>query len=247
MIKRLLTVVAALAMIGSQAVKGEMRLDTSDAVRPFNIGVRVGLNTSNLSSNKLDLVPDMASSSVDWKAGFTGGVVVDVMLRNFFSLQPGFFFETRSCSFQHIENPEGATSVNVVEGSRSSSYFKIPLLASFRVLLSDDVEWQLDFGPYFSFGIGGNEKYSTLEPGNPSARPVSYKRPMFGDNGFVRSYDWGFKMGMGLNLFSHYYVGVHYEAGCRNVLLPNAYTGSPVLYGLKGRNKGWDFTIGYNF
>lgn len=243
--KRLLCMLCVLVACASIA-GAQLRIDISDAERPFNVGVRMGLNTSNLSSNQLDLVPDLHSTSVDWKAGFTGGVVIDIIMRNFFALQPGFFFETRSCSFSHVQQIGDPARLQLMEGTQSSSYFKIPILASFRVLVTDDLEWQMDFGPYFSFGLGGNEKYTYVSPGN-DYHGREFKRDYFGDKGFVRSYDWGFKMGMGLSVMKHYYVGIHYEAGCRNVLLPNAYNPEPVLYGLKGHNKAWDFTIGYTF
>ncbi len=244
--KRIFGIISVLVCLCAASAHAQLRIDTSDAERPFNVGVRVGLNTSNLSSNQLDLVPELHSTSVDWKAGFTGGVVVDILMRNFFALQPGFFFETRSCAFSHVQQIGSPEALQLMEGTQSSTYFKIPILASFRVLVTDDIEWQMDFGPYFSFGLGGNEKYTYVSPGQ-EYHGKEFKRDYFGDKGFVRSYDWGFKMGMGLNVMRHYYVGIHYEAGCRNVLLPNAYNPEPALYGLKGHNKAWDFTIGYNF
>lgn len=245
--KRLSVIIAAILALGTMHGNAQLRIDTSNATRPFNIGVRIGANTSNLSNNMLDVVPSIHSSSVDWKAGFTGGAVVDILMRNFFAIQPGLFFETRSDSFQRVTVIEGdATHMSVTEGDHSSSYLKIPVLASFRFMIGSTAEWQIEAGPYFSFGLGGNEKYSTLVSGQP-ATERRYKRSYFGSDGIVKSYDWGFKMGMGLLFKEHWYAGIHYEAGCRNVLKSNAHSDNALFPDLSGHNKTWDFTIGYNF
>ena len=246
--KRLTLITTSVIMsLAAMQAGAQLTIDTSNTDRPFNIGVRVGANTSNLSNNMLNVVPGIHSSSVDWKAGFVGGVVVDIKMRNFFALQPGFFFETRSDSFQRVKVTDGdVTHMEIVDGDRSSSYFKIPILASFRFMIGSNVEWQIEAGPYFSFGLGGSEKYSLLTAGEPDNGSL-YKRPLFGDKGFVKPYDWGFKMGTGLVLMEHWYVGIHYEAGCRNVLKPNAHASNTSFPDLSGHNKAWDFTIGYNF
>ena len=52
-----------------------------------------------------------------------------------------------------------------------------------------------------------------------------------------RGFDVGLKMGTGLKLFDHYYVGVHYLAGLTHAWkLPSG-----------GKNKSWMFTVGYDF
>ncbi|MDE7407727.1 MAG: PorT family protein, partial [Muribaculaceae bacterium] len=223
----MLAIIAAVIMYVSVA-SAQLMIDTSDAKKAFGFGVRFGLTTSNLSSNQADLTPILHSTDVDWRTGFTCGVTMDIMLRNFFSLQPGLFFESRNCSFQHIEDGENGY-FNIQKGDQSSSYFKIPIIASFRFLLDKQVEWQIDFGPYFSFGLGGSEHYHYINPAHPNYG-YEFKRDYFGDKGFVRDYDWGFKMGTGLCVMDRYYVGVHYEAGCRNVLRSNAYNQMTELY-----------------
>jgi hypothetical protein len=227
-------------------MSAQLVLDTTVPTNPFGVGVRVGVNTSNLSNNMQDVIPGVQLSTVNWKAGFDGGAVVDIKIRNYIVLQPGFFFETRSDKFQRVTVIGGeSTDMMLTEGTHTSTYFKIPVLASLRFLIGYGTEWQIDFGPYFATGIGGNEKYSTIIAGEPIVE-TRYKRSYFGDDGIANSFDWGFKMGMGLAVKRHYYVGIHYEAGCRNILKPTAYTIGryPTL---SGHTKAWDFTVGYNF
>lgn len=245
--KRSSIITAIIFAAGSLCANAQLVMDTSEPERVFNIGARIGVNTSNLSNNMQSVVSGIHSSANEWNAGFTCGAIVDIKIRNYLAIQPGFFFETQSNGFQRvhvIENDD--THVSIVDGDHTSAYFKIPILASFRLLLRHNLEWQIEAGPYFSFGLWGNEKYTSLVSGQP-ATEQRYKRSYFGDNGIVESYDWGFKMGMGLLFQERWYVGIHYEAGCRNVLKSNAYSDNLIYSNLSGHNKTWDFTIGYNF
>ena len=61
------------------------------------------------------------------------------------------------------------------------------------------------------------------------------------DDGYYdnrHKFEVGLKMGTGLNIFKHYYVGVHYVAGLRDVYK---------VKGFGGRNKTWSFVLGYDF
>ena len=79
--------------------------------------------------------------------------------------------------------------------------------------------------------------------GGVNVAEYSAETDYFGDEGSYRAYDWGFKMGFGLLIKEKYYVGAHYDAGCRNAHRYNPYADKEV----SGRNKAWNFTVGYNF
>ena len=66
----------------------------------FNIGVRIGLNTSNRTFNK-DFFRSWNTNS--WGTGIDAGVVVNLNMRDFFALQPGFFFESRSGNYSYSQ------------------------------------------------------------------------------------------------------------------------------------------------
>lgn len=239
-----IAVMLAAAAPASQAIE----LDTGNPERPFAVGVRVGANCSNLSSNYTSSMWDVSTFDSQWKAGFMAGVVFDLNIKKYLVLQPGFFFETRSNDYLMVKINKDEPSMANWNGSYSSTYFKIPLMMSFRLALTPTVEWQTDFGPYFQFGLGGSEKVDiySLSAGDPAELKIiddRYKRDYFGGDGFVRDYDWGFKMGTGMVLMQHYYIGIHYEAGCRNVMKPVEGSRSEV----NGHNKAWDFTVGYVF
>ena len=69
---------------------------TDDPETLFNLGVRVGINTSNRTlSNSIGNIWNINS----WGTGFDAGVVADINFKNYISVQPGFFYESRSGSF----------------------------------------------------------------------------------------------------------------------------------------------------
>lgn len=232
----------------SASVAGHaITLDTGNPDRPFAVGVRLGANCSNLSNNCGSSMHNVASYDSKWGAGFVAGAVFDLNIKKYLVLQPGFFFETRSCDYRRVIIDKDEPRMENYDGGYTSSYFKIPIVMSFRLELAPSTEVQFDFGPYFQFGLGGSEKYDvySLSAATPGGTVVDERKKgdYFGNDGFVRDYDWGFKMGVGMLLLKHYYLGVHYEAGCRNVLYPVEDSRRDV----NGRNKAWDFTVGYVF
>ena len=58
----------------------------------------------------------------------------------------------------------------------------------------------------------------------------------------VRKSDFGLKTGTGLTFFKHYYIGVFYQRGLKNIAKQNE--GSPRL---EFHNNCWNVSLGYNF
>lgn len=247
--KTILSIVAMLAFATS-SLSAQVQ-DFFDAGLPeklFTFGVRAGVNTSNLSDNRSSAISDLKLARNQWKAGFTIGAVADINIRNFLVLQPGFFIQTRNHDYSYTMVGEGRDYWGNIEGNRSSSYIQIPILASLRKDFTEELQVQVDFGPYFMYGIGGEDEQKCFEANFGGAEGEKFNSyyhedDYFGDDGTVKGYDWGFKMGAGVVIMKHYYVGIHYEAGCRNVL--KTPDGSKHEY--SGRNKAWNFTVGYNF
>lgn len=248
--KTILSIVAMLAL--ATPFTNAQEQEFFDAGLPetlFTFGIRTGVNTSNLSDNRSSSISDLRLARNQWKAGFTIGAVADINIRNFLVLQPGFFIQTRNHDYSYMMVGGKAEYMSSIEGNRSSSYIQIPILASLRKDFTEDLQVQVDFGPYFMWGIGGEDEQKCFDADFVTAEPGkeidSYYREedYFGDKGAVKDYDWGFKMGAGVVIMKHYYVGVHYEAGCRNVLK----TPENSEHDYSGRNKAWNFTIGYNF
>lgn len=203
----------------------------------FNIGVRVGVNTSNRNISR-DLYNYWNVNS--WGTGFDAGAVVDINFRDYLTIQPGFFYETRSGKYAYSQvtmpDDENDPMTYLNQFGKLRTYnFTIPILASVRFNVSDKVRWSVDFGPYFNFKLGSSGQDHVLYPetivNDSQLSKADYK-----------TFDFGFKIGTGIQIFRHYYVGVHYMAGCLDV-----WKSRPEGKSLGGRNKGWVFTAGYDF
>lgn len=239
-----LLILSFAAAIGMNA--SAQLLDAAVPESPFGLGVRVGVNTSNISNNYADAIDGYDWTTTSWKTGFTAGVVADLKLRNYIAIQPGFFFQSRNMDYRNMVTetvPGGVSSMESQDGHVRSYNFNIPIMVSLRLGLSSILQARAEFGPYFAFGLGGNNKCTSTSVGvnGELGTPVTYKTDIYGGDGYMRGFDWGFKMGVGFVFAKKYYLGVHYEAGCRNVYKQP----ENVRHDLKGHNKAWDVTFGY--
>ncbi len=229
--------VAALTFLPSYA----QFFDTSASPRLFEFGVRAGFNTSNLSSPEesgADL--ERIQTNDTWGLGFTCGAVFDINLRRWISIQPGFFFETRTNKFAYLDTFTGMQSDGSVATFSKTAYssFRIPVLVSAKFNIGPGIRWSVDLGPQFSYGLGGRQKSKVvagIRIGNDGDFDVFNAKNGYFDS--RKRFEVGYKIGTGLTLKRHYYVGVHYEQGLSR----------PWKFTRGGYNKCWDFTLGYDF
>lgn len=218
------------------------------AEAPFNLGLRAGFNTSNITEQRI-LSGKSSLNDATWKQGVTVGAVIDIPLSSKISLQPGFFFDQRTSKFASsyfYEEQSGDKSVASsihIEGSTATNWFHIPLMASYKIAPVRSFQINLDLGAYIAFGLSGANKQKIVfaqEDAIIQTIPDIKHSCFTGDNPLYFQTDWGFKAGGGFQLFRHYYIGAHYIFGIRDLsrnkeIVNNAYT------------RQWQFTLGYNF
>lgn len=220
---------ALLFSVVSVPMQAQDFFDTSAPEHLITIGARVGLNTSNQTSPSDGTILSLDS----WGTGFDAGAVVNLNFRDFFALQPGVFFESRSHDYSYISGISDDVNNLVLSsfGHTRSTWIKIPLLASVRFNPSYSLKWAVEAGPVFGFGMGGSDK-SHLD--SPSTGLMTFRNGYFDAR---KKWSFGWKLGTTLRYADHYLVGVHYEAGT-----------SSVYKDLKGgHHKAWVFTLGYDF
>lgn len=236
--------VAAVTVCGASAADF---FSTDKCDRLFDLGVRVGMNTSNRTVDKEVLGGYNFQS---WGTGFNAGVVADINIREYISIQPGVFFESRSgnCQFVTPVYTNGADGAGAVyetaywlsQSAHLHTYnLTIPILASVRFNVTDNLRWMIEAGPYISFGLSSKLQNKEIVTTIPAELDV----PMFAQD--PAPVDFGFKFGTGLEFFGHYYVGVHYEFGVTKAWKDRTAGNLKYIYG--GRTKAWLFTLGYNF
>ena len=209
---------------------------TEKADEFFTFGARVGFNTSNRTVNS----PMVSVWNINsWGTGFDAGAVVNLNLRDYLTIQPGFFYESRSGSFayqSYAYNLDDIHDYDIVKtqvGKGREYLFNIPIMGIVHFNILEDLRWNVELGPYFQFKLR-----STFD-GKFSYPHVAYNGDIvYNDNTKTTKFDVGIKMGTGLDICRHYYVGIHYLAGMLRAWNPAA---------LGGHNKEWMFTVGYNF
>lgn len=235
----IISVVAVLLSANSASAQG----------MPFSLGVRMGVNMSSQNINTDELYAGVKEASVDKKTGVQIGVVIDMKFSDKITLQPGFFVKRHAYDYFNASIVDGGKYIRIATGEARYNSYQIPILLSYRLNLSA-IEWQLDCGPYISFGDGGDNKVDVNEISineGIQSKEYRYKNDFYGDSDGVvvgcDKFDWGVKLGTGVKLLNKYYVGVHYSAGLRNVgKKHDGFLDNPSV-----KNRCWDFTFGYNF
>ena len=232
--KIILSTALALASITTMSAQDFFSTDTPEKL--FTFGARIGLNTSNRTVNS-SMVSIWNVNS--WGTGFDAGAVADLNIRDFITIQPGFFYESRSGSYayqSYAYNLSDADNYDVVKtqvGKGREYFFTIPVMGIVHFNVLEDLRWNVEFGPYFQI------KLKSTFDGKFSYPQVAHDGDIYySKDTKTTKCDVGLKMGTSLDICEHYYVGVHYLAGMLRAWNPAQ---------LGGRNKAWLFTIGYNF
>lgn len=199
----------------------------------FSIGVRLGLNSSNRT------FPASAFNRWNvnsWGTGLDAGCVVDLNLRDYLTIQPGIFVESRSGNYAYTSlyyNTEGKQDDFSQLGHDRSFNITIPIVASLRFNLSNDVKAIAEAGPYFQYYLhdSASDKIQVLRP---QILPTDY---VITDVAKPASFDAGLKIGWGIAFKRKYSFYIHYLAGAKRAWKEPE---------KGGRNKSWLFTVGYD-
>lgn len=207
-------------------------LDTSTPLNLFTFGGRIGFNTSNRTFPGGHF--NMWNNN-GWGTGFDLGVVANLNFKEYLSLQPGIFFDSRSGSYSYLTgyiNNLGLEDTHYEMGHLRGYNITIPIMGIIKLNVAPQFKVSGEFGPYFQFSL--------KQTGQNNVN-VLYRQPQSNEYGVyiaqLRKYDVGLKMGFGISLFDNYYIGVHYLAGMCNAWKHPA----------GGKNKEWLFTVGYDF
>ncbi len=221
-------------------------MNTAAPRKLFNFGVRFGLNTTNRTVNN-DVFNRWNLNS--WGIGIDAGAVFDINFRDYLTIQPGFFYENRcgkyAYAFNYI-NDLGDNDVMTQFGNVRTHSFVVPVMVGLHFNISSAVRWNVEVGPYLQFILknsrGDGFKYAdgdvaavtpAAEGGSTPAVNQTHMRVAHASN-----FDFGLKVGTSFSVLRHYYIGVHYMAGWLDAWKEPE---------LGGRNKGWVFSIGYDF
>ena len=174
-------------------------------------GVRAGVNIASMTN-------------YNSKVGFHVGGMYRLQL---LSDTPLFFEPGLELQFKG-----GKLSQSGVSSTLNMAYVEVPVMIAYRFRINDTWAIQPAIGPFFSFGITGTIKQSSMGQ--------TQSGDLFGSNGALKRGDVGLKIAVGA-LLKRIYFGIGYDLSFVN--LPKNYTtGNPKL-----RNGSFYFSAGYNF
>jgi opacity protein-like surface antigen len=208
--------------IASLYVASATATDFWDNQRPdkrMTLGLRAGVNASKQYAT--DCHADQS-----FRLGYQAGVALDLNLIRSMSLNTGLMFYQKGWKDKYDEVR------GHIKWTDNAIYIEIPVLASYRVPLNDNVGFQLNFGPYLACGIGGKTKVSS-----DFATTYNYKLDSFDEDRGRNRFDVGLSAGAAFTI-SHFYVGACYERGLLN---------TSQLADYSYRNGTVALNIGYNF
>ena len=225
-------IIIALILIFSFLPSKAELLDTSQPLYLFTFGVRAGFNTSNRTFPAGHF--NMWNNN-GWGTGGDVGILANINLREFISIQPGIFFDTRSGSFSYLTayiNYFDNEDVHYEMGRLRGYNVTVPVMVVMKFNIASKLKFTGEVGPYYQLSLKqtGQNNVSILYREPQSNDYLSYRAKL-------KKYDVGLKIGFGTLLYDNYYIGVHYLAGFMDAWkLPAG-----------GRNKEWLFTLGYDF
>ena len=136
--------------------------------------------------------------------GFNVGGNLDVGFCNWFHLQTGLYLSMKGvdAEYEVRETSQSVTDDDDHYYDRFSPiYLEIPVLASFRIGLSDNADIQFGVGPYIAFNLLEEQLYFH----NIYGPRVNQKED-------IEPFDFGLQANIGASI-KHFYIGVGYQIG----------------------------------
>ncbi|MGM9827803.1 MAG: porin family protein [Muribaculaceae bacterium] len=200
--KRLQLLMLALIAVATTAMAQSPWWDGAKSSEGISLSGELGLNLSQFTHVK-------RWSGV--KAGLNIGVMAEKPILNSLSIKAGIFYTMKGT----VGNNDGGFGGNL-KTTFSPSYLEIPLLASYRYTLNDDIRLQFDFGPYFAFGLHGKDvkKYSGSNVAHDSKTEIDL---FGGDNPQLKRFDFGFRFGPQVVWKNRYSAALAYEVSAINI------------------------------
>jgi len=196
-----------------------------------NVGIRVGLTASQLST---DLSEVFSSENT---LGYQGGAFVRINLGKF-HVQPELIYNHRSTKLQYEINPviDGENQKIGVRSDMKIGTFDIPVIAGFKLLDTKLLNVRVFAGPEISFSTSKSLSYTyTTDNGEDFNGEIPEDSKLSVDD--FNQTTWYMQAGAGLDVLFLTF-DIRYEKG-----LSDLYNGGNVNF----KNNVWVFTLGFKF
>lgn len=200
---KLKTIVAALLVLAAGTGAAHAQLNWWDGAKveapQVTLRVEGGLNLSKFTR---------VDRWSDFKAGFNIGVMAERPILNSLSAKAGIFYSLKGASGKNDGGFGGD-----IKNSWAPGYLEIPVMASYRLPVTEAYRAQFDLGLYFAYGLGGKQtlKYS----GSKVASDSDTKNPVFTKS--LKRFDMGMRFGPEFVFNDRLAVAINYEFSLVNI------------------------------
>ncbi len=178
--------------------------------------------TQNYSKN----IPQMQALNMTPGAMVGLGARVQLVMHDFFAIGTSASFNICNYSMTAITTSHKPDNTAGFSVDNRYYYLNIPVYASFRFNIADNVRWNVDGGLYYAYGLGGSSKsniYITYqnELGQFITEEFADKDSYFSEDTPLlhdthRS-DYGLHIATGLKINDHYCINLIAQFGMKNV------------------------------
>ncbi len=194
------------------------------AAEPVELGVKGGINFSNIENNTY--VPgttDYVSFGGNTLLGYNAGVFLDVNLYDFFYFQPE--------AMVILKGSQPSQSVYPYATTFSLPYLEFPLLLKAKVFSIETLKVNLLAGPYFSFFLNSN---------TPINENPFFKGAPFVGQTMYNEFEMGLTLGVSLEL-DNFLLDARYDSGLTGISLVALNGGAND----EGLNEAFILSLGY--
>ena len=221
-------------------ILGCLALSASAQSAPFHFGVKAGFNLSSA------FVDD--ASAQKFMPGYHVGPTAEYRVSESFLIQSGLLFSKKGSKIEDLNKSSYAGGIPDMTHTYNQLYLELPVYGSYRIILSDKLNFVLGAGPYFGYGVGGKTK-EKLNSGVWGDGKTEIEWNTFSDGVYDEGRDWlrgeslnHFDFGLGLKAdleFNHLVLGFGASASLINISRYNDYTSY--------RNFNLSLSVGYRF
>lgn len=161
------------------------------------------------------------------KPGLNIGVMAEKPIFYSLSVKAGLFYTMKGAKGKN-DGGFGGT----IETTFSPSYLEIPVMASYRYQITEDLLGQFDLGPYFAYGLHGKNK--KVYSGSSVGKDSETEDDVFE---YIKRFDCGVRFGPQVVYKNKYSLSLSYEISVTDISDMGDRVG----------NSNWSISLGYRF
>lgn len=223
--KYIASLLALLLSAVASTAQSKSFIDHGKPAQFLETGVLVSVGGSTVNQNLADCFPTISELSLSMGTQLGIGAQAEIAFSNFISMGVQTNFMINNWKMDLAVADDDATSISNCFVRNHFYSLVFPIYASFKFNLGNRVRWNVDLGPYYGYGLGGNNKWTLYSAhvnqlGQLITTITNEKAPYYNSRqAFIASSyrgDIGVYLASGLTFSRKISLGVRCFFGCKN-------------------------------